>query len=100
MRAAPETIVRGEVFEKQRVEMDNKMFIDCRFRECVLIFAGEAECMWINTPCEACTILYVGRAFMMVELLRSLGWQPPQPIRPSSDAISALPPLNPARGSA
>ena len=65
------SIVRGKTFVGDRIRLDGRTFVGCRFRDCTLEIAGSAafalercdvsRCEWIVVGCAATAIRMLAR---------------------------------------
>jgi hypothetical protein len=60
------------------VDLENTLFINCRFEDCVLVYAG-GEVMVRNSEFKDCPFMFVGAAGTVVRALQMFGWGPQQP---------------------
>ena len=72
--------VRGKTFFGKKVQLDDKIFVDCSFDDCVLLYSGE-KCEWQTTNFTNCRVVLDGAANNTVQVLRELGITlvPPSP---------------------
>jgi hypothetical protein len=67
------TQVKNETFTHAVIDMDNKRFFGCKFKDCMLRYAG-GQCEWDEyTSFEACTWLLQDAAQRTVVTLMETG---------------------------
>jgi hypothetical protein len=60
--------IRGKVFRKTIVELDGKVFVECVFEECLLVYRGE-PCEWENSRFQDCKLALEGKAHYTLQIL-------------------------------
>jgi hypothetical protein len=60
-------------FRNETVQLDGKLFVNCRFEDCLLTYSG-ATCEWEHSSFFNCRILLNRSASNTAEVLRGLGF--------------------------
>jgi hypothetical protein len=61
--------VRDRNFTKEAIVLDGKRFVNCRFKDCELIYSGGRPFIFESTSADDCTMTFVGRAENTVQTL-------------------------------
>jgi len=65
------------------VTLDDKHFVNCRFKNCTLTYSG-GDYAWTNTTFENCPITFSGSAQRTFNLLGTFGIVKPDQLRPAA----------------
>ena len=82
------TIVEDEHESGTTIAMDGKLFVNCTFTGCKLIYAG-GDCEWRNTIFPNCQIELAGPALRTLNMLRSFQLVPKEFSAPSPPPVSS-----------
>jgi len=69
-------IVQDEVVSGKTVTIDEKHFVNCRYKNCTVIYSG-GDYGWTNTTFENCQMTLAGAAQRTAALLGNFGLIPP-----------------------
>jgi len=69
-------IVENEVVSGKTVTIDEKHFVNCRYKNCTVIYSG-GDYGWTNTTFENCQMTLAGAAQRTATLLGNFGLIPP-----------------------
>jgi len=72
-------------FQKDKVRLDGKLFLNCSFEDCLLCYGG-ARSEWKDTKFANCRLLLDGAANNTVHVLQGLGF--------TIESPTAAPPLD------
>jgi hypothetical protein len=75
--------IEDRVFRNETVRLDEKLFVNCAFERCALLFGGQ-PCEWENTRFVNCRLVLDGAANNTIQVLRGLGYRVLQPDRTES----------------
>jgi hypothetical protein len=67
-----ETIL-GYNFRGKTVNLDDTLFVDCSFEDCLLVLAG-GVCAWRNCRFNNCSVTLEGNASNTVQILKAFGY--------------------------
>ena len=76
-------VVDNEVVSGKTITIDEKHFINCRYKNCTMIYSG-GEFGWVNTSFDNCQITLAGAAQRTATLLGNFGVLPPSGAIPFS----------------
>lgn len=65
--------IKDKTFKSETVRLDGKLFCNCAFEDCLLMFGGE-PCEWQDTRFANCKVVLDGAAHNTVSVLRGLGF--------------------------
>lgn len=65
-------IVENEVVSGKTVAIDEKHFVNCRYKDCIVLYSG-GDFGWVNTFFENCRINLAGAAQKTANLLTFFG---------------------------
>jgi len=65
-------VVENEVVLGKTITVDEKHFVNCRYKNCTIIYSG-GDFGWTNTTFEGCALTLAGSAQKTVNLLTLFG---------------------------
>ena len=65
--------ILGYVFRDKTVHLDDTLFVECLFEDCLLVFGG-GMCDWRNCRFSNCRVTLEGNAFNTVQILKAFGY--------------------------
>ena len=71
--------VKEKVYRQETVRLDDKLFVNCKFEDCLLCYRG-ARCEWEHTRFSNCRGLLDGAANNTVQVLQGLGFKIMPPV--------------------
>lgn len=75
------------------VVVDDKHFINCRYRNCTMVYSG-GDFSWTNSTFENCQFRLEGAAQRTAALMGQLGIMPPKPMQPPPPSQASGGPVN------
>jgi hypothetical protein len=66
--------VKDKVYRQETVRLDDKLFFNCSFEDCLLAYGGQ-RCEWENTRFSNCRVVLDGSANNTVQVLQGFGFQ-------------------------
>jgi hypothetical protein len=79
----------GQTFENDHVVLDNRVFINCIFKNCSLEYSG-GDVYVQNCQGEGCQLIWRGPAQRTVYLLQGLGLMAPPPPPPGASPLGRV----------
>lgn len=67
-------VITGRRYVAESVEIDNKIFVDCKLENCTLVYAG-GEFRFVNTSWTQCRFVLHGPANQAAIFLTMIGWR-------------------------
>ncbi len=80
--------VENEIYKGAVIAMDNKLFINCKFADCTLVYTG-GDFSWRDTTFQDCKINFEGSAHRTIGFLRQFGLIPKDFAKPKAPPLKA-----------
>ncbi len=83
------TRYEDKIFEGQHLVLDDGVFINCKFKNCSLEYAG-GDVYVQNCQGDGCQLVWRGAALRTVMLLQGLGFMSPPAAQPAPEPSSRV----------